>query len=256
MNDKESIWLSVYLLAFFNVILLGTVLIFRSVYRKRERIKEVEERHASKFLNRWMREYWIWLTEPVVDLFIFLKLTPNRITTVGVLISFLSGYFFAVGHLGLGGWLMIFSATFDMFDGSVARKTGQVTASGAYYDSVMDRVSEGAIFAGLAFLYRDNWGLFAALAALMGSVMVSYSRARGDAAGMIYAGGSMQRPERIVYLGVGAIFTPIVSHFLAIWWPWAIPVNLYLIPLSFVAVATWMTSFHRISHVMGMLDEK
>lgn len=252
----DSIWVSVAPLIFLNLIFTCTVLIFRSVYRKTERLKEVEERHASKFLNRWMREYWLWLTSPVVRFFIWLKITPNIITVIGVILSCLSAFFLGIGHMGLGGWLMVFAASFDIFDGHVARKTNQVTLSGAFFDSVMDRISEGVVFIGLAFYYRYHWGLFFVLVALIGSVLVSYSRARGDSVGVAYAGGSMQRPERIVYLGVGAIFVPVVSLVIRPFINWADPFHLYLFPLCFVAWATCATSYHRISHIMGILDAK
>jgi CDP-diacylglycerol--glycerol-3-phosphate 3-phosphatidyltransferase len=252
----DSIWISVVPLALVNIFFVVTLLIFRPIYHKQERRQDVENRHASRFLNRWMREYWHWLTDPVVNAFVKMRISPNTLTVIGVLLSIVAGFLFWMGLFGMGGWTMIFAATFDMFDGNVARKTNQVSQSGAYFDSVMDRVSEGAVFVGLAFLYRNHWGLFFVLLALIGSVMVSYSKARGDASGAVYSGGSMQRPERIVYLGVGAIFTPLVAFLIRPFCDWISPFHVYLIPLCFVALATSVTSYHRISHVMGMLDAK
>src|SRR3989338_7609869 len=192
----NSIWFSLGPLIVFNILLLSTVLSFRPIYRKRERLKEVEERPASKFLNRWMREYWLWLTDPFVRLFVRLGISPNTLTTIGVVIGFISGYFFWKGHFGLGGWLMIFGATFDTFDGRVARATNRETKSGAYYDSVMDRISEGTVFIGLALYYHNHWALWIVLAGLLGAFMVSYTRAKGGLNSHRYAGGCMQRPER------------------------------------------------------------
>lgn len=254
--DLSSPWFSLIPLFIFNVILLCTVLMFRPVYYSREKTHEIEDRHASKLLNRWMKEYWIWLTDPCVNFFIRVKLTPNLITTLGVVISIISGFFFARGNFGIGGWLMIFAATFDMFDGRVARLTGQVSGSGAYYDSVMDRVSEGATFIGLAFFYRHHWALIVVLLAFLGSIMVSYAKARGDASGAPYSGGAMQRPERIVYLGVGAIFAPLFSWPLAYIHDYFSYPYLFLLPLTFVAVMCWVTTYERISQVMKMLEKK
>ncbi|MBX7149446.1 CDP-alcohol phosphatidyltransferase family protein [bacterium] len=249
-------WVSLGPLIAFNVLLLCTVLVFRGVYRKRERLKDVEERFESKFLSRWMKEYWYWLTEPIVLFLIKIKLTPNKITGIGVLISLLSGYFFADGRFGLGGWVMIAAGTFDMFDGRVARMTGKATHSGAYYDAVMDRVSESATFLGLAYYYRNSWAVGLVCLALVGSFMVSYARAKGEAEGAKYTGGSMQRPERIVYLGVGAIFIPIISYFLVKIHPGFSIDNLYLLPLAFVALMTGLTTIDRITKVMALLDKK
>lgn len=227
---------------------------FRTVYRQKGREKEVEERHASKFVGRWAREYWFWITDPIVRLFILLKLTPNWLTVAGVLISVVSGYFFAVGEFGLAGWIMIFAATFDMFDGRVARATHQETRSGAYFDAVMDRVSEGVVFVGLALYYQNNPLVLVLLfLTLIGSYMVSYARAKGEAMNAVYHGGTMQRPERIVYLGLGAVFAPLITWFIRQGYP-DFYFDLYLIPLAFVGLMTWVTSIDRIRHVMKLLD--
>ncbi len=259
--NLNSIWVSLFPLFLFNVVLLGTVLAFRPVYRRQATMRETADRHTSKLLNRWMHEYWLWLTDPFVRLFIRVKLSPNTLTFIGVLIGMASGFFFWKGHFGLGGWCMIFGATFDIFDGRVARATNQETKSGAYFDSVMDRVSEGAFFIGLSFYYRHSWALLLVLVACLGSFMVSYTRSKGDEMGAVYHGGAMQRPERIVYLGVGAIFAPVFGMILhLIWLPQTsyqiIADYLYLFPLAFVALMTWLTSFERIKNVMKILDEK
>lgn len=259
--DLNSIWVSLIPLIIFNIVLLSTVLIFRPVYRKRERLKEVEERPASKFLNRWMREYWLWLTEPFVRLFVKLKFSPNLVTSLGVLIGFVSGYFFWKGHFGLGGWLMIFGASFDTFDGRVARATHNETKSGAYFDSIMDRISEGAVFVGLALYYRHHWALAIVLACLLGSYMVSYTKSKGDEMGARYEGGSMQRPERIVYLGVGAVFSPVFAGLVQLLWLKEMNFELlsntlYIVLLSFVALMTWGTSIDRAKNIMQILDKK
>ncbi len=258
--NLNSIWFSLGPLIGFNIILLITVFIFRRIYREKGREADVENRSASPLLNKWMREYWYWLTDPFVRFFIRFKFSPNMLTFMGVLISMISGSFFWAGRFGLGGWFLIFAATFDMFDGRVARMTHGETKSGAYFDAVMDRASEGAVFLGLALHYRNQFALWIVFLALMGSFMVSYSRAKGEASGAAYRGGFMQRPERVVYLGVGAIFAPVFACVLnAIWFHQTsfIPVadNLYLFPLSFVALMTWVTSFGRIRTVMKMLDQ-
>lgn len=246
-------WISLFTLLGVNLILLSTVVAFRPIYNARERLKEVEDRPASSLLNRWMREYWLWLTDPLVRFFSKAGVTPNTLTIVGVLISLVSGYFFWQGRFGLGGWFMIGAATFDIFDGRVARATGAQTKSGAYFDSVMDRVSEGILFLGLALYYKNHWALWIVIVALVGSTLVSYAKARGEADGAAYSGGSMQRPERIVYLGVGAIFAPILSWAFS----YLLPITteqIYLLPLGFVAIMTWITSLHRVRKIMHLLD--
>ncbi|HBF12189.1 MAG TPA: hypothetical protein DDW49_02165 [Deltaproteobacteria bacterium] len=251
----NSPWISLIPLFVFNAFMLCTVLAFRPIYRKKGVTQEIQERHASKFLNRWMREYWFWLTDPIIRFFIRFHITPNQITCLGTFIGVLSGLFFSLGHFGLGGWCMIWGASFDMFDGKVARLTNKETKSGAYFDSIMDRVSEGAVFAGLIFYYRESLVLWIAVMALLGSFMVSYTKAKGDEMNARYNGGSMQRPERIVYLGVGAVFSPVFSWMLSHYFPLLTTEALYVLPLFLVALMTWVTSLNRMKNVMKMLDQ-
>jgi len=255
----NSIWISIIPLLIFNVFMLATAVAFRPVYRSNQRMQEVENRHASKLLNRWMREYWFWLTDPLVRFFIKFKFTPNVLTGLGTFIGILSGVFFWKGHFGLGGWMMILGASFDMFDGRVARLTKHETKSGAYFDSVMDRISEGAGCIGLVLYYQENFYQLIVMLCFLGSIMVSYAKSKGDEMGAKYSGGTMQRPERIVYLGVGAIFSPVFAALINIFFKTSITTEhlaelLYLVPLSFVALMTWATSFDRMRHIMKMLD--
>lgn len=250
--NLNSLWFSLGPLIGVNILFLTTLAIFRPIYRSRDRIKEVEERPASKLLNRWVREYWLWLTDPLVRLFISCRLSPNTVTTLGLPFAFVSGYFFSKGHFGLGGWLFILGSSFDTLDGRVARATGRETKSGAYFDSIIDRISESIVFLGLALYYRNHWALWLVIVALVGSLMVSYSKAQGGASGVQYSGGMMQRPERIVYLGVGAIFAPVVGIFISS----RIADHLFLIPLGFVALMTWVTTYDRVKNSMKMMNGK
>jgi CDP-diacylglycerol--glycerol-3-phosphate 3-phosphatidyltransferase len=153
---------------------------------------------------------------------------------------------------------MIIGGTCDMFDGRVARKTGQTTKSGAFYDSVMDRFGEAVVLFGLALYYHDSWVLYLVISALIGSMMVSYTRAKGDSVGVDCKGGIMQRPERIVYLGVGSIFSPPFRQLVD---PHAAqPVEyLTIAALAVIAVMTLLTSVYRMIYIfrkLSILDGK
>jgi CDP-diacylglycerol--glycerol-3-phosphate 3-phosphatidyltransferase len=119
----------------------------------------------------------------------------------------------AVGLFDVGGWLYLFCGILDLFDGRVARATGRVSRSGAFYDSVVDRYAEFAISTGLCIYYRESWMLYVVLAFIIGSFMVSYTRARAEGLGVVEDAkvGLMQRPERLVYLGVSLIVSPTVA---------------------------------------------
>lgn len=139
-----------------------------------------------------------------------------------------------------------------MFDGRIARKTGTSSKSGAFYDSVMDRFGEAVVFMGLAVYFHNSWVLYAVLGALIGSTMVSYTRAKGDSVGIDCKVGAMQRPERIVYLGVASIFSPPFRQVVA---PQVVPPVEYLAiaALIFIAFMTLVTSVYRIIYIFRKL---
>ena len=162
------------------------------------------------------------ITKPIAQLIAKTGISPNILTISGFMLSLVVAWLIATGHLVAGGFLLLFSAWFDLLDGELARLAGKETSFGALLDSVLDRLSEGAILAGLAiyFLhYGTTLEMVLVLAALVGSMMVSYVRARAEEIGLKGEFGLMARPERVVVLAHGLI----ISYFsgivllLAIW---------------------------------------
>ena len=172
------------------------------------------------------------LDDLVRALFPFLfwrPLNPNLLSLLGALVSVGAASAFLAGDLRTGGWLMIASGFFDLVDGAVARHNGTASTFGAFLDSTLDRVSEGALYAGLAYFYFTRtrtatvWmrGMFEgsaewgdadgptlgvlALAVLILSFLVSYARARAEGLGLECKVGIMERPERVLTLGAGAL---------------------------------------------------
>src|SRR6476660_289561 len=94
--------------------------------------------------------------EPVAALLVKLRINPNTLTTLGTISTVAGGTAFAMGHIMTGGWIIGLTAIFDVLDGTVARRTGQSTVFGAFYDSTLDRVADGAVLGGLAFFYARN----------------------------------------------------------------------------------------------------
>lgn len=258
LNQFDPLWFSLGPLLFINLFALSTVPAFALLRKKHPDLpteETLEKRHHSRFLSRWFKEYWYWVTTPVEKLALALRLTPNFFTTFGVVLSLIAGIAFYYGRIGIGGWFVILGGTCDMFDGRIARKTHKTSASGAFYDSVMDRFGELVTLMGLAGLYRNHWAFWFVLASIAGSMMVSYNRARGQAVGVDPQGGIMQRPERIVYLGVGSIFSPIVAYLLH---PF-VKVDsdiLLLLAIILIAVMTNLTALHRMLWVMRRLDKE
>ena len=141
-----------------------------------------------------------------------LPITPNQITFIGLGLTFVASVLAALGHLRWAGVVLIFAGTFDILDGALARSSGRSYPYGAFLDSTLDRYSEGAIYIGLAAYFASTsgplqrWLLLATVAALAGSFLVSYVRARAQSLGFTCETGLFKRPERVVVTVVGLIF--------------------------------------------------
>lgn len=161
-----------------------------------------------KLIPEVIRKGYLNLLTPLVNLLIKLDINPNIFTTVGLIISMVSAYFFAIGGLRIAGLLILLAGTFDVIDGMVARASHRVTKFGALYDSTLDRYAEVIVFFGLAYYFVSQGWFVTSVAvsvALGGSIMVSYVRARAEGLGFQCKVGIMQRQERIVYIGFGAL---------------------------------------------------
>ena len=136
-----------------------------------------------------------------------LRIHPNILTFVGVLINVAAAWQLAFGHFISAGFIMIVANIFDFIDGKVARELHAETKFGGFWDSVIDRFSDIALFIGLIYLYsslrRTDYVMITALA-MMFAIMTSYTRARAESLITKCKVGFMERPERIVLFMVGA----------------------------------------------------
>jgi CDP-diacylglycerol--glycerol-3-phosphate 3-phosphatidyltransferase len=147
-----------------------------------------------------------WFEEPVTRLLIKLRVSANVATLVGVTLAVGGAVLAGFGEFWIGGILVLSGAVFDMLDGGIARRTGTVGPQGALMDSVLDRVSEVAVFIGLVVYYSrpehtDQTAVILVLVATAGSLMVSYVRARAEGLGFKGTNGFLTRPERVVIMG-------------------------------------------------------
>ncbi len=213
---------------------------------------EVASRPASKLLGRYLRHYMMWILGPWERALVRWRVTPNALTFASFVTACLSGVSFALGDFGAGGWLYLLTGILDILDGRIARATGMVTKGGAFFDSVMDRYAELVVFGGLTIYYRHSWAIYVALVASLGSIMVSYTRARGEALGVAVNIGTMQRPERLFYLGVISGLSPIVETLFghgAL--PPFVPV---VVALGLLGASANVTAVRRIRHTLARLD--
>ena len=168
--------------------------------------------HAPRVVNvkhnlvfgQFFASYLVWLLRPLERLLTG-RVSANAITLLSLGLCALTGLAIALGHLAGAVWLYAFAGIADVLDGRLARRSGTQTPAGALFDSVCDRWGELFVFAGYAWLLRESAWLLAVLAALGGSLMVSYTRARAEGLGIELAGGVMQRAERIVVVTGGTL---------------------------------------------------
>ena len=148
------------------------------------------------------------LTEPVGRALARTGVTPNMITALGLAGAVGASVLVARGEFLAGGLLMLAAAALDLLDGIVARASGKVTAFGGVFDSVADRLSEAVVLGGLLFRLASHGRreeIMLVFAAVVGSLLVSYVRARAEAAGAQLREGLFTRPERVIVLGAGLI---------------------------------------------------
>ncbi len=143
----------------------------------------------------------------LITLSVALRIHPNVLTLIGVLINVLAAWALAVGRFTLAGGIMIVANIFDFIDGKVAERRQLGSDFGGFWDSVMDRFSDISLFIGLIYLYaqlgRTDYVVITALA-MMFSVLTSYTRARAESMIEKCKVGFMERPERIVLFMIGA----------------------------------------------------
>jgi CDP-diacylglycerol---glycerol-3-phosphate 3-phosphatidyltransferase len=145
--------------------------------------------------------------ELIIRTCVRLRIHPNTLTFVGVLINFAAAWALGLGRFALAGVIMVVANIFDYIDGKVAVELNAVSAFGGFWDSVIDRFSDLSLFIGLIFLYASlhhtNYVIITALA-MMFAIMSSYTRARAESLIKKCKVGFMERPERIVLFMIGA----------------------------------------------------
>ena len=159
-----------------------------------------------KLLPDWLKNGYLRTIDPIADWMVRRRVSPNLLTTIGTLFAVTGGVIYATGHIRAAGWLLGLTALFDVLDGNVARRTGQSSVFGAFYDSTLDRIADGAVMGGLAVFYATSpLHSSAAMVAIcvlgiIGTFLVSYTRARAESLGIDAKVGIMQRAERVVLL--------------------------------------------------------
>ncbi len=197
------------------------------------------------------------LITPLIKGMAKVGITPNFITSAGFVFNLIATAMFILAAttlntqeyllVGTAGGVILFAGLFDMMDGRLARIGKMESKFGALWDSTLDRYSELFTLFGIAFyLFIIDWiwsGVITFIA-MVGSVMVSYVRARAEGLGIECKVGFMQRPERVVVTALGALFCGIFQN------TWVL-----VIPMMIIAILANVTAFWRIAHCYYELKE-
>jgi len=187
-------------------------------------------------ISNWARQRGQVVLNAIARALDQLGFTPNALTLIGFFATCGVGLVLASGNLALGGALIIVAGVFDALDGTLARLTNRVSKFGAFLDSTTDRFAEGALFLGILFWFHQRgvaYVTYLVYLALLGSLMVSYARARAEGIGVACKEGMLTRFERFVILILGLLLT-------ALWGDAPI-----LLALVILAVMTNVTAVQR-----------
>lgn len=192
-------------------------------------------------LTAWARRVFRVVIEPLARAFDRLGLTPNALTFVGLLLQACVGVLLALGYLPLGGLLLILFSAFDAIDGTLARLTGQVSRFGAFFDATIDRYAEALVLGGLLVYVMTSGAeiqVYLIYAAIVGSLLVSYTRAKAESLGIACTEGMLTRAERVAVLIIGLVLNT--------WQPLAFLPNALTLALWILAVLSNVTAIQRV----------
>jgi CDP-diacylglycerol--glycerol-3-phosphate 3-phosphatidyltransferase len=227
------------------VALLALALLSMAVYALLGARRDADaERRGSQFVlgvGDFLVHWLMWALRPAERLALGFGLTPDFFNFTGLALGALSGALIAFGRLEDAGWAIALGGVCDIMDGRIARVRGLSSPYGGFIDSTLDRFVEVFALLGFSFHLRAlPGGPLAASAALAGSLLVSYTRARGEALGVVCREGLMQRGERLVLLFLVCIFDPVLTRAAA--WP-AGTIALWV--LALIAAGTFATAVQR-----------
>jgi len=203
---------------------------------------------GSRLLSARVRAWYFSNLDPFEEWMVRIGVRPIALTYLQGVGSVACALAYAGGLIYTAGFLVLFTGTLDILDGKLARHIGGASPRGAFLDSVVDRYAEFAGYVGLMVFFSAGWRVWLVLLALLGGMMVSYTRARAEGLGVPCEIGWLQRPERFVLLGFGSIFSSIATQVLGG------QQALLVATLALLAVLANATALQRISYVSRRIN--
>jgi phosphatidylglycerophosphate synthase len=208
----------------------------------------VDRQGGGAFLGKSLMEAGYWFFQPIARFLILCRLTANQISWGSLISGLLAGCCLAFGHFGFAAVFSAISSIMDSLDGIVARMTGQSSDAGEVLDATVDRYVEFFFLGGLVVYYREIPVLLVlSLLAMVGSFMVSYSTAKAEALQVDPPKGSMRRPERALYMTLGAALSPVTIPWLEVERTYSVPVaHPMVVALCLIAVVANFSAIERL----------
>jgi len=197
-----------------------------------------------QILPNWLKKGYLRVVDPVADWLVRSGVHPNALTATGTVCTIIAAVIFATGHIRTAGWFLGLTALFDVLDGTVARRSHRESTFGAFLDSTLDRLSDAALFVGLATFYaldpvhHSARMMLLCMFGLVGAMMTSYTRSRAEALGIDAKVGMVQRAERVVLLSVPQAFFGLALS------GWVLNVM-----IGIITVGAWITVVQRVQFV-------
>jgi phosphatidylglycerophosphate synthase len=229
-----------------------TMPIFAVVSRGRPRDADVARRPTTILLGYWIRDWVMWFIGPLDRFLIRNRVSPDVFNWLGLAFGLASAAAYGYGQLALAAWMVLLGGAADILDGRIARARNICSAYGDFLDSTLDRFSEVFSFIGIAiYLSADLWMVMACMLALSASLLVSYARARGEVLGVDFAGGLMQRAERLVLLALASFLdAPVTAYY-------SMPAGTLLAyTVAGIGVASMWTAVHRTYAIARVLKQR
>ncbi len=197
-------------------------------------------------MEQWARRHLAPLLDPLIELIARSGISPNALTALGAMLNAAAGALIALGYPLIGGLLMtLIAMPLDALDGGVARKLGKQSTFGALFDSTLDRLAEAAILAGVGAFFatrQETIFVLLAFAALSGSFLVSYTRARAEGLGLNCQVGLFSRFGRFLLLALGLLLHPVWSH------------SIHVMVIALAALS-FFTTLERVLHVRQLTND-
>lgn len=224
---------------------VAAALVSMAVYALAGARKDADaEKRGTRFLlgaGDFVAHWFLWALSPLDRLSLRLGLGPDAYNAGGLAFGFLAGVAAGLGRLDLAGWAIALGGVCDIMDGRMARARSLASPYGTFIDSTLDRFVEVFAFLGfVVYLRAFAWGPLVAAAAITGSLLVSYTRARGESLGVLCKEGLMQRGERLVLTLLACLLDAPVTGALG-----ARPGTLLFWTLALIAAGTFVTAAHR-----------